>query len=153
MNHILNCSWANLSETLLLLREGEKLNCETVVLWLGLKSDGNYRVSEVYRPQQEVDFDFFRIPSTSMRELMGYLRKTRMRIIAQVHSHPAEAFHSRADDKWAIVRHAGAISVVVPYFARGIDENTFSAEVATFQLSTDDSWTSVNSRSVIKVEP
>jgi len=35
-------------------------------------------------------------------------------VAAQVHSHPDEAFHSKGDDEWAIVRHEGALSIVVP---------------------------------------
>lgn len=153
MSHMVSCGRAILSKTLRVLREGGKLNCETVVLWLGIEADGGYRVSEVYRPQQEVDIDIFRIPLPAMRELMGYLRKTRTRIVAQVHSHPEKAFHSMADDKWAIVRHAGAVSIVMPYFAHGVDENTFAAEAATFQLSTEDKWIEVDFRSVIEVAP
>lgn len=153
MSTILNCRRAHLSETLHILREGGKLNCETVVLWLGIKIDDDYRISEVYRPQQEVDVDFFRISSTSMRELMGYLRKTRTQIVAQVHSHPEKAFHSKADNQWAVVRHAGAISIVVPYFARGMNESSFAAKVATFQLSPNDKWRSVDFRSVVSVAP
>ncbi len=147
------CNWKILSETLCILREGGKLNCETVVLWLGVEDSNSYRVLEIYRPQQEVHVDSFRIPLTSMRDLMGYLRKTRTRVVGQVHSHPGKAFHSVADDKWAILRHAGAISIVVPYFACGIDERTFPKRVATFQLSTDDKWIAVNFPSVVEIEP
>lgn len=87
-----------------------------------------------------------------MRELMGHLRRTRTRVVAQVHSHPGRAFHSAADDKWAILRHAGAISIVVPYFAHGVDERTFARQVAAFQLSAEDKWRAVAFRSVVEIE-
>ncbi len=36
----------------------------------------------------------------------------------RIHSHPEEAFHSRRDDANNVITHQGAISIVVPYFAR-----------------------------------
>lgn len=37
--------------------------------------------------------------------------------VARIHSHPAEAFHSPADDANPVLTHEGALSIVVP--ARG----------------------------------
>jgi len=37
-------------------------------------------------------------------------------LIAQVHSHPTEAYHSEADDRFAIVTAEGGLSLVVPNF-------------------------------------
>ena len=42
------------------------------------------------------------------------------RYLARVHSHPAQAFHSPADDANPALTHEGAISVVVPYFGLGL---------------------------------
>ncbi len=46
------CSRKTLDETLHILQEGVKVNCETVALWLGVAENDAHRVSEVYRPQQ-----------------------------------------------------------------------------------------------------
>jgi hypothetical protein len=40
--------------------------------------------------------------------------------VARIHSHPAEAFHSRADDANPVLTHEGALSVVVPFFGLGL---------------------------------
>jgi len=40
-------------------------------------------------------------------------------IKAQIHTHPAGAFHSATDDEWPIVSQAGFISIVIPDFALG----------------------------------
>lgn len=40
--------------------------------------------------------------------------------VARIHSHPAEAFHSRTDDRNPILTHDGALSIVVPYFGLGL---------------------------------
>jgi hypothetical protein len=53
------------------------------------------------------------------RELVARL-PTGFRYLARVHSHPAEAFHSRTDDANPALTHEGAISVVVPYFGLGL---------------------------------
>lgn len=42
------------------------------------------------------------------------------RYLARVHSHPAQAFHSRTDDTNPALSHEGAISIVVPYFGLGL---------------------------------
>ena len=58
--------------------------------------------------------------------------------MAQVHSHPGEAFHSPADDRWAIPRQVGALSIVLPFFAAGISEETFFEQAAVFTLSNNE---------------
>ena len=67
-------------------------------------------IVEAYVPEQEAEVDYFHIPPSGMMALMAHLRERRLGLAAQVHSHPARAFHSLADDKWAIVRHEGAMS-------------------------------------------
>jgi hypothetical protein len=148
MNVTIRCDGATLQETLGHLKVGGERNCETVVLWLGELD----RVTAVYRPDQEVDADYFRLSPSAMRELVRHLRATRTKILAQAHSHPAKAFHSVADDKWAVVRHAGAVSIVVPYFAFGIEAANFADAVATYQLDRNDQWQPVHFQSVVSVD-
>lgn len=64
-------------------------------------------------------------------------------IVAQVHSHPEEAFHSSADDDWAVIRHEGALSLVVPYFAARTTVETFARDLAAFVLSSRNHWTEI----------
>lgn len=40
--------------------------------------------------------------------------------VARIHSHPAEAFHSPADDANPVLTHEGALSIVVPFFGLGL---------------------------------
>lgn len=147
----LRCPQSCLEETLRHLRVGGLENCETMVLWLGTIRDGCAEVHEVYRPEQKVDFDYFHIPPESMRAVMKRIRQTRFQILAQVHSHPEEAFHSRADDTWAIVRHVGAVSLVIPYFARDTVAETFGVQAASYRLDASDSWQKVRFSDVVEV--
>jgi hypothetical protein len=41
-----------------------------------------------------------------------------MTLIAQLHSHPGEAYHSTTDDTYPIATATGSLSLVVPDFAR-----------------------------------
>ena len=134
-------------QTILALRAGGANNCETVVFWLG---QGDI-VDEVYRPEQKVAIDYFHLSGKSMRSLMGHLKMGRRRILAQVHSHPGEAFHSKADDDWAVIRHQGALSLVLPRFAATTTLLNFRQQTVTFELSSGDEWRQVGTRESISV--
>lgn len=134
---------ALVDQTLGYIHEGGAQGCETAVLWLGRRSGGIEIVSEAYRPIQRVRRDLFHIPPEGMRALMSVLREKRLQILAQVHSHPGLAFHSAADNEWAIVRHRNALSFVIPHFGRGCSSATFLQDIAAFQLSADDAWLEV----------
>ncbi len=113
---------------------------EGIVLWLGAQHDGVVRVEEAYEPEYHSEKDYFRIPPTGMARLLSYLGDSGLHIIAQVHTHPEEAFHSRADDTWAIVRHLGALSLVLPYFAKHTSIENFLTEAAVFCLAENGQW-------------
>jgi hypothetical protein len=85
----------------------------------------------------------FVIPREGMAALHGELRRERLMVAAQVHSHPLQAFHSKADDRWAIVRHEGALSLVVPYFASRTSLRNFLDETKIFRFSPNAQWIEV----------
>lgn len=117
---------------------------ERLVLWLTASPAGQSAVvDEIYDPEQETAADRFHLPPASMRMLMTHLRARRLRIAAQVHSHPQLAFHSVADDRWAIVRHRGALSLVLPFFASATTIGNFLEEAKTFELSAENHWLEV----------
>jgi proteasome lid subunit RPN8/RPN11 len=143
---LLQCPAALLGDTLDALRDAGRDGVERVVFWLGRRTaSGDAAISEIYVPDQEAAEDYFRIPPDSMVALMNHLRRRRLALLAQVHSHPGEAFHSEADDRWAVVRHEGALSIVVPVFAAAVTVATFEAESAIFRLTRDDRWLRVES--------
>lgn len=140
MMALVHCPRALVEETLIHLQAGGRHRCETVVLWLGNADGDAATVREVYRPEQIVDIDFFQIPPDSMRAIMARIRETRYHIIAQVHSHPGLAFHSEADDQWAIIRRVGALSLVIPFFGQDTNTGNFAHKVATYRLNDHDRW-------------
>jgi hypothetical protein len=131
-------------ETLDYLQEAGRRQSECVVLWLGRQEADGIAVMQVYRPDQLARADFFRIPPASMRSLLATLGTQDLFIAAQVHSHPFEAFHSKADDAWAIVRHVDALSLVLPDFAIKTSSATFFVHVKIFQLTTLNLWCSLD---------
>lgn len=139
----MNISANLIDRTLKHLQDAGKENCECVVLWLGRRRGEVIEVEEIFLPEQYAEEDYFRIPRAGMSALLAYLRQNRLFIAAQVHSHPERAFHSKTDDFWAIIRHVGAFSLVVPYFALRTNYQSFLADTVTYQLSPDNEWLEV----------
>jgi proteasome lid subunit RPN8/RPN11 len=129
-----------ISQTLLQLQAVGRRETECVVLWLGVRDGDGIKVKSLWKPEQEAESDYFHIPESSMDALMKELRTRRFMIAAQVHTHPHLAFHSSADDRWAIVRHAGALSLVIPYFAQETTNRSFKSDTAVFVLSPENEW-------------
>lgn len=105
-----------------MLRRCGKNGDEGMVLWVGTVRPSKATVESVLVPPQnpirsEDGVGYF-ITGETLREVNMYLSKNRLRLIAQVHSHPTEAYHSETDDRYAIVTAEGGISIVVPDFAR-----------------------------------
>jgi len=98
----LTIDYAVLVETTRLLQAAARSEC--VLLWLAAREGQDLTVTEVYRPAQRASADFFEIPRDSMAAVMARLRTQSLSIAAQVHTHPGRAFHSAADERWAIVR-------------------------------------------------
>jgi hypothetical protein len=131
------------ASTLRSIRWAGRCGKERVVLWLGRRTDAAIDVVRVHVPKQVSGRDVFRIPPPSMRALMELLRTENLMVAAQVHSHPREAFHSQADDEWAIVRHVDALSLVLPYFGRRVTAASFLRDAATFRLTAENIWEQV----------
>jgi hypothetical protein len=147
---IVTCSTQAVAATLAHLRDAGARQQECVVLWLGRPSVAGIEVVSVHRPEQRAAADMFHIPPSSMAQLRASLRRDRVMVAAQVHSHPYEAFHSPADDRWAIVRHVGALSLVVPEFAAYVSVESFLEHTKVFRFSAAAEWLEVSGDEVGK---
>lgn len=125
-------------ESLLLFKSSKRK--EKVLLWLGNITRSKYYVDEVYEPLQISGCDYFRIPEKGMAMLLHKLRISRKMIVAQIHTHPFEAFHSEADSRWAIIRHEGAYSLVLPYFSKTTYLRNFMENVSVYTLNKSNRW-------------
>lgn len=141
---LLHCPYKVVADSLNLLRLGGDRGEERAVVWLGRHTHVTpTNVMEVYEPQQITAEDFFTIPPHGMQALQSHLRLRRLRVVAQLHTHPGKAFHSRADDRWAFVRHEGAFSLVLPYFAVSTTPENFVEQVKIFRLNASNYWAEV----------
>lgn len=140
-----------LVETLVTLKRAGRQRKEGITLWLGVRGGAVDEVQLPYEPIHEASVDFFHIPPHGVQHLMRKMEETETCVVAQIHSHPQEAFHSRADDHWAIVRHFGAFSLVLPHFALMTCLENFMSQVAVFRLGTDDRWCQVKAASALEI--
>jgi hypothetical protein len=111
-----------IAETLSVMQTFGREGCEALVLWLGQidTAASHAEVITAFLPKQnpikgEDGVGYF-VTGETLFHLNRGLSETGLRLIAQVHSHPTEAFHSEADDRYAIVTAEGGLSLVVPDF-------------------------------------
>jgi hypothetical protein len=123
-----------------LARRGES-GLEATVLWLGrVINDTTAEVLAPFAPEQIAYRSEHGVAVEVTAEgLSSLIRELPDGIFAlcRVHTHPREAYHSALDDQNLIIAHPGAMSIVVPYFARRPIELT---ECSVNELGLDGSW-------------
>lgn len=115
-----------LDATATFLRERGLKGVEGVVLWLGrVLTDTDAEIVEAYIPAQKAYRSVHGLAvSVDRTDLSRLIRELPhgLFVLARVHSHGEEAYHSSTDDHNMLIAHPGAISIVVPHFAAdGLD--------------------------------
>lgn len=110
-----------LTQTHEVLRKYGHHGYEGLVLWAGTVRGPRAKVEQVLVPEQnpirnESGVGYF-VEAPVLFKLSKHLESNKLRLLAQVHSHPTEAYHSDTDDRYAIVTENGGFSLVVPGFA------------------------------------
>lgn len=95
---------------------------EGLVLWAGELLATTARVKSCFVPPQhpirdERGVGYF-VDGDALFELNRELHRSGLVLLAQVHSHPGEAYHSAADDRYAIATAEGSYSLVAPDFGK-----------------------------------
>ena len=111
-----------LDETRAVLRERGAEGLEAVVLWLGRAiDDTNAEILAAFAPEQigyrSEDGVAVEVTASGLTALISAL-PVGVFVLCRVHSHPGPAYHSELDDQNLIIGHPGAISIVVPFFAK-----------------------------------
>ena len=101
-------------ETLQSLSDGCR---ESVVLWTGTHRAEEALVQHIMVPKQCASAIHFNVPLEERLRIIQQLASNGEKLLVQLHTHPNKAFHSLADDRLALPRHIGAISIVIPNFA------------------------------------
>lgn len=112
------------------LREYGGQGCEGLVLWLGRveQRTGGAEACVTHclvppqHPIQSEDGVGYFVSADTLFALNRLLAQHKLRLLAQVHSHPTEAFHSSTDDRYAIVTTEGGFSIVVPDFGERTED-------------------------------
>ncbi|MDI3566662.1 Mov34/MPN/PAD-1 family protein [Bradyrhizobium sp. Arg816] len=114
---------------------------EGMALWAGVQEGRVFNIREVIIPEQQgIRSDHglaVMVLGPELQRINLHLYRSKLRLLAQIHSHPTHAFHSEMDDEYAIATTLGAFSLVVPDFAR----DPFSiARCATYRLTPRPWW-------------
>lgn len=104
------------------LQEGGEHGFEAVAVWIGrVVDDSTARVVAAARPGQVAYRGELgcavEVPPDELSRLISVLPDDHF-VLARLHTHPTEAYHSELDDMNMLIGHRGAISIVVPDFAR-----------------------------------
>jgi hypothetical protein len=109
------------NETLVALRAEGRFAVESLVFWAGSVDDGKATITHIFVPKGEGVFKHplqVRVDDHVIAAVCGGLDPPKLVLLAQVHTHRGEAFHSPSDDRFSLDT-PGYLSLVVPNFGRG----------------------------------
>lgn len=102
------------------LRLYGSVGSEGLVFWGGTITADTIQVTTLYIPGHEPQGDCVKVTPEEGRWLLRRLKERDEKLIAQFHSHGGLAGHSDGDDERAASAHEGFLSLVAPYFGRGV---------------------------------
>lgn len=110
-------------QTLLVITRYRAHYSEGLVFWGGIiGATGEVYATTLYIPNHSPQGARARPDVPSMRKMVRSLHARDEKLVAQIHSHPDQAFHSFGDDENAASYHEGYISIVIPRYGQGIKE-------------------------------
>ena len=145
-----------LSGTIDFLREVGTHGSEGFVLWSGRREGKDkFRFTSAYIPEQSAYKTEQGLLVLVKGEALFRLNKElyeRGEILGgQVHTHPTSAYHSNTDDQYPLVTLVGALSVVIPNFARRSPADKESW--ACYRLRDYGKWVPLDDRTKVIFEP
>ncbi len=131
------------------LRAVGRKELEGFALWVGRSTNGVFHVDQTIIPAQSglrfVEGVCVRVDGDELFRINQHLYAHGLSLIAQLHSHPGEAYHSETDDTYPIATTVGALSLVVPDFA----VRPFAlSDCAVYRLSQGGEWAELESDAV-----
>jgi hypothetical protein len=101
-------------------RESTNKWSEAVAYWAGSKSVTEHVVTTLLLPKAQTSWGSFEVSRTANAEVVSVLSKSKLKLIAQVHTHPGEwVEHSQGDEVGATMAHENFLSIVVPTYGVG----------------------------------
>lgn len=135
-----------------LMRYAGENRVEGVALFAGYENGNEFYISQTIIPKQtayrlELGL-LYAVDADELHRINVWLYENNLSIIAQIHSHPNEAYHSETDDAYPIVATKGGISIVVPRFAIDpIDIKNW----AVYRLSSENCWVELSHSETKKI--
>jgi hypothetical protein len=134
-----------IASTVETLRAAGQRGAEAFVLWVGTRDGTSFTVKAAYVPSQtgyltETGVCVI-VRADELHRLNVWLYEQQLELIAQIHSHPTDAYHSETDDAYPIATRIGSFSLVIPDFAAA----PFRLEdVAAYRLTAAGRWTELS---------
>jgi hypothetical protein len=95
---------------------------EGFALWAGVHSGSTFHVRDTIIPEQtglRTDLGVcVTVDGRELHRINVWLYNHGLTLVAQLHSHPTEAYHSDTDDTYPIATVTGSLSLVIQDFAR-----------------------------------
>lgn len=107
-----------LRKTLNIFREYGNDYLEAFALWVGKEKGTTFAIKNVWFPKQENTMITYFISDIVVHYINVRLNKKKYTVIAQLHTHPGEAFHSCIDNHFSILILPGSFSIVAPDFGK-----------------------------------
>jgi len=111
-----------LNESLHYLREYGRKRYEGYMCWGGTVSGSTARVRSCIYPKSYMESEFRdAYAGLDIQVAFDIGEQVYVReefLLAQIHTHPFNAFHSETDDTYPISHKIGFISIVIPFFAK-----------------------------------
>lgn len=127
-----------LKETIKIFKEYGKENLEAIAIWVGQEEKTTFKIKEVWIPTQFNTIISYYVPDLNVHNINVDLNKKNYSAIAQLHTHPGNAFHSCIDDNNSILTLPGSFSIVVPDFGSVSIRNNLN-NLAVYRLF-DKGW-------------
>lgn len=123
-----------------LLCEGSDRWREAIVLWAGrADDDGTALISHVVAPLFDSGPNWLTIPLEERSVVVQFVRRERLLLFADLHTHPRGAFLSSADRARPFSARRGFYAVVIPEFAQGRPGDGWRF----YEADADAAWTEV----------
>ena len=101
------------------LREFGARRLERCALWVGRCAGGAFEVSAVWFPAQRSTAESYEVREAEVFRVNRELVRRGLVAMCQIHTHPARAYHSVADNAGSMLALPGSLSVVIPDYGRG----------------------------------
>jgi proteasome lid subunit RPN8/RPN11 len=121
---------------------------EAICLWAGRYCEKVFLITDVIFPKQQAGYASYQIEEHEMHRINKELNDRTLQVVAQLHSHPCEAFHSLIDDLFPVITMIGGLSIVVPRFGKILKKDF--TECCVYKL-TSNGWDELNRGEVIRL--